>query len=54
MFNSLKNDSNFYYLHTSISNIKKTILELERLMNNYEEVVFTTHVSKIDDLEEVD
>jgi len=51
MFNSLKNDSNFYYLHTSISNIKKTILELERLMNNYEEVVFTTHVSKIDDLE---
>ena len=51
MFNSLKNDSNFYYLHTSISNIKKTILELEGLMNKYEEVVFTTQVSKIDDLE---
>ena len=50
MFNSLNNDSNVYYLHTTSPNYKKYILELERFMNKYEEVVFTTHIDEIDKL----
>ena len=50
MFNSLNNDSNFYYLHPKSPNYKKYILELERFMNNYEEVIFTTYIDEIDNL----